>query len=204
MIVLHKCVPTKNIFRICRFDLEFFVDADLLGNGSTDEKVKMVISTGRIRAKMSEEVLGPYPTRMLEALLLETRPVIKAKIKRGYAIAVAKGLLSEHFHDELALVPKVKPWSLAAHYEASLESRRASQRAEQEKAYLKQLQKQGQNLLPVDVEERKPRHAINPSLLGNYQPTTKKGPTPRSRQYEEYIAGLGQMRLFSGEDNFDE
>ena len=204
MIVFHLCVPEKNLFQIYRLDLEFFLDHDLLGGDSQEEKIKVTIAYGKVRQKLRERILGPYRTTQMAQLMEETWPLIHDKIKKGYHLAVAKGMIADRFQTELALVSRVQPWELAATYEKHEDERLRESRHAQEQAYIKNLAKQGQQFLPVqEPEEMAQSGFLNlPRVAAGANPTGK-GPTPRSRFYKDYISKLGQLSLFDDQgDNF--
>jgi len=204
MIVLHRCLPSKNIYQIFRLDLEIFLDCDLLGYAPDQERVKITLGAGRIRQNLKEHIIGPYHTDQMDALFQEARPVLSEKLEKGYGLAVARGFLAEQFRDDLKNAYTVKPWAMASAYEKAEEKKRVAARSAQEKAYLASLAEQGQKALPVAEYEAvmqggflaMPRQDV---VNKKYS----KGPTPRSRYYQEYIKKLGQLSLFDDAEYYN-
>ena len=202
MIVLHHCVPTKDIFQIFRMDLEFFLDGDLLGS-SGDEMVKVTLGAGRIRQPLQEEVVGPYKSDRIDQLFHETHPILRRKLDSGYGLAVANGYLAERFRMDLALAPQVQPWAMASKFEKMQEARRLAALAAQQKAYLENLRAQGQTSLPAPGLENLPQEGfLELPEQRCFHKSLRRGPTPKNRHYGKHIRRLGQMSLF--EDGFED
>ena len=202
MIVLHHCVPTKDLFQIFRMDLEFFLDGDLLGS-SGEEMVKITLGAGRIRQPLHEEIMGPYKSNRIDQLFHETHPVLRRKLDAGYGLAVANGYLAERYRMDLALAQQVQPWAMATKFEKVQEERRIAALAAQQKAYLENLRRQGQNALPVPGFDNIPQEGfLELPEQRCFQKLSRRGPTPRSRKYEKHVRRLGQMSLF--EDGFED
>lgn len=201
MIVLHRCLPSKNVYQIFRFDLEFFLDCDLMGYAPDQERVKITMGSGQIRQNLKERIIGPYHAERMEQLFEEARPFLREKLEKGYGVAVANGYLADQFQDDLKDAYRVKPWAMASAFEKAEEKKRVAARSAQERAYLQSLADQGQKALPVaEYEAVMQGGFLSMPRQDSVNRNRGRGPTPRSRFYEDHIRKLGQLTLFDDDE----
>lgn len=203
MIVLHRCDPGKNLFRVYRLDYELYLEGGLFG---THEKARIVRSWGVYGQPLQEMVLGPVETTSLDSLFNAGRKVLREKLEEGYHVVRSGKFLGEKFGDILAMAPHAREIETARAMIVAREARSKAFIAKKNREYLAKLEKgmnQGRLPLPGSVWQDDSAYLNVPDFGLKNGAKQVRNIKPRNKTYTRVVEKLGQFSFGFDEDDED-